>query len=742
MSISKNLKKLLSLLTVVCMVFALIPATVSFAGTDDVVSAAQKLRDLTDDDARALILEKLWEFGISEVGAGDTLTADDLVNEVLTVLPNDIESDVIGDGTGKISKATLTLFAGKLLKYRSSFLSEYSQYSTVIKQYLSDAKIKEVLGLPTTATQTDVYKKLMSSAFPVVKLNGASSAFEKSSNFATATTAYVNSLKTDDVLLKGAATALITKYSDDMMQKVNNAIVTYKFSTANVNDIAAILRTYNLCEAATSTGGGTTTGGGSIGGGAVVTPTPAPTSTPAPAGTGLSDALTNLGNILDKIATLDTAAATTAASDAIKAIGNIDVNKLTLADEKALQTKVEALVEAVLEKASVQTVAPVVTGDVAKAQLSDTEIAKTIDAVVAAAEKLSGVVKASKLDVAVEKAIVLNAKSGKDVSSSSVEFTTKVLAALNDKKIDSVELKTDIATVKIAPKDLGNGKDAVTVTVSKPVVADQYKKVVGDSIVVDLSVKAGDKTITNFSKPVEVSIPYTLKAGEDKNNITVFYVKADGTLENVAGTYDEATKSVIFTTKHFSMYVVKNNPVAFADVKTADWYKVYVETMAAKGIILGTDGSFLPEDKITRAEFAALLVRGFKLSDDTAVNSFSDIQSTDWFAKDVAAAAKTGIVSGVGDGAFAPNDNISRQDMAVMIARALKLVKNKSGVVLTSSNGLFKDYSSIDSYAQTGVATAAKYAVIKGLPDGTFAPKADATRAEAATMIYNLFFLK
>ncbi|MBQ2741408.1 MAG: S-layer homology domain-containing protein [Oscillospiraceae bacterium] len=109
----------------------------------------------------------------------------------------------------------------------------------------------------------------------------------------------------------------------------------------------------------------------------------------------------------------------------------------------------------------------------------------------------------------------------------------------------------------------------------------------------------------------------------------------------------------------------------FTDLGNHSWAADAIDTLAADGIIKGTsENSFSPASNITRADFAILLVRAFKLTSDNTEN-FADVSASDYFASELAIARNTGIVGGIGDNKFAPRNTITRQDMMVMVYRAL-----------------------------------------------------------------------
>ena len=132
--------------------------------------------------------------------------------------------------------------------------------------------------------------------------------------------------------------------------------------------------------------------------------------------------------------------------------------------------------------------------------------------------------------------------------------------------------------------------------VGKQELSDTARATVGDRPVYDFSVKSGGSTITNFNSNVEVSLPYTPAAGEDKNAIVVYYVDDSGSLKTVRGSYDAADGTVNFITTHFSKYVIGYNKVNFSDVSDADWFSGAVSFIASRDITTGTDKDLFSPD--------------------------------------------------------------------------------------------------------------------------------------------------
>ena len=172
----------------------------------------------------------------------------------------------------------------------------------------------------------------------------------------------------------------------------------------------------------------------------------------------------------------------------------------------------------------------------------------------------------------------------------------------------------------------------------------------------------------------------------------------------------------------------------FNDIATVVWAHEAITVLHEKGIISGRpDGSFAPDAAVTREEFVKMLVAalGFETSEATA--DFADVSGNEWFAPYVYAAYNNGIVSGMGDG-FGVGRNISRQDMAVMCANALKVKGAELKAVKAGSN--FAD--SISDYAKEAVEKLYSAGLINGLSDTEFGATGTTTRAQAAKLLYEV----
>lgn len=190
----------------------------------------------------------------------------------------------------------------------------------------------------------------------------------------------------------------------------------------------------------------------------------------------------------------------------------------------------------------------------------------------------------------------------------------------------------------------------------------------------------------------------------------------------------------------FSSSIVKetsgsDKSTSFTDI-SGHWAYDDIRYLSEKSIINGKSKElFCPEDCVTRAEFAALLVRTANLQASSDMR-FDDVYSNEWYAQSVSAAAGSGIIFGSG-GKFRPNDNISREEAAVMLMRACKA----NGIDVPQGSASFADSSEISSWAADDINAASALGIIRGMSNGSFMPKKTLTRAESAAVIKRLYGL-
>lgn len=381
------------------------------------------------------------------------------------------------------------------------------------------------------------------------------------------------------------------------------------------------------------------------------------------------------------------------------------------------------------------------------------EIIKNMDEVIKLAEELSEILEESGIDKKVEKKIIFNA--GNDSTENVDEITyvnaqipTEIFKSAKEKGINSIEIRSNVASLKIPPDSVeSNQASSISLQVKKLELTDEEKEKFTEeqrrlleeqNTIYDFNLNVDGKQVSKFNNKITIRIKYELKPGEDKDNITILYLADDGTIKNMSGKYDEETGEVVFSTNHFSRYLIRNLIITFKDIGENYWAKKNIESMASKGIINGKpDGSFDPNGMITRAEFAKMITVTIGIVDENAKCTFNDVSESQWYYKYVVSAANAGIIKGKPNNTFAPDDKITRQEIAVMIYRALgePTLNLKDLEVLLDYN----DWTYISDWATDALAVMIRTEIMKGKPCNIIDPEGYSTRAEAATVIYRFF---
>lgn len=174
----------------------------------------------------------------------------------------------------------------------------------------------------------------------------------------------------------------------------------------------------------------------------------------------------------------------------------------------------------------------------------------------------------------------------------------------------------------------------------------------------------------------------------------------------------------------------------FEDLAGYDWARESIEGLYQKGIIRGkTVSEFFPADKVLREEFITMLILATKLNVVAKDITFVDVPENAWFYEYVNRGYKSGIINGISDEYFGVGRPITRQDMAVMIYNVL----NVCGIPLEEfSENTYTDEDSIAEYAKNAVNYLTANGIFGGYEDNSFRPLNNASRAEAATVVFNM----
>ena len=295
---------------------------------------------------------------------------------------------------------------------------------------------------------------------------------------------------------------------------------------------------------------------------------------------------------------------------------------------------------------------------------------------------------------------------------------------LQDIKVQIEVSRPAEAVLKVVGKVAGNGQ----FTVLLPPL--EFK----------ITVSYGNQTVevNSFSTPVKryILIPENI----DRNQIsTALVIEKDGTVRHVP------TKVVMIRNKYYaqitgftnSVYVLVNHSREFVDVEN-HWAQSVVNEMGSRLIIKGTgEGLFTPNAAITRAEFAAIVIKALGLRESDQPSRFYDINKSDWFYGTVTAAVEHGLTTGYTDGTFQPGKIITREEALVVITRALNL----AGIDTTMSDAdiekviaQFIDGGNFGDWSRQAAAYCIENQLVVG-NQGIVEPNRHITRAEAAVIV-------
>lgn len=319
-----------------------------------------------------------------------------------------------------------------------------------------------------------------------------------------------------------------------------------------------------------------------------------------------------------------------------------------------------------------------------------------------------------------------------------VPLSQAIIEAAKAKGIANIAVTFNGVTVTI-PVSQFSTAISLTVTTAKPEVVTSVTKLKLASDVYEFTLSVNGVVQSTFKQPITIKLPLKNTDGLDKELLSVGKL-VYGNLQFQGGVLDG--DFIVEPRDTFSSYAVLENKVSFNDIAAVQaWAGRQIQVVAAKGAIEGVGaGKFAPKSNVTRAEFSKMLIRALNLENNSAVQSFSDVSSTAWYAPYVAVAAEKGIITGRSAAKFDPNATITRAEMATMISRALKSI-NPDAKTDSTAISKFSDAAKISASLRDGVAFAASHNLVIGNA-GKFNPNDTATRAEAAVIIYRTINFK
>lgn len=313
-----------------------------------------------------------------------------------------------------------------------------------------------------------------------------------------------------------------------------------------------------------------------------------------------------------------------------------------------------------------------------------------------------------------------------------------------EKSIDLIKLNGKNVDLEIIPNIIENNPDKKPISVEIATVKfDDIDKKPNNlsstpKSVSDINFKLGDDKVSKFDSVIKVSLKVDSSIKGDKD-LVAYLLKEDGKIEAFGGVYDNKEDKITFLTNHFSKYFVMENEKNFNDSEK-HWANNQIKSMASKGFVNGKgEGSFAPEDMITRAEFTALINRMLKFpSKDTDI-PFEDVSEDSWYYDSIKNVYNQKLINGKSFNSFDPNGKITRSEMTKIIGQILinKGYKNNN----INQYSKFKDVEEIQNWVKPSLNIALKNGLIKGSENQMFYPNKETTRAEATVVLYRLYKL-
>ncbi|WP_458123555.1 S-layer homology domain-containing protein [Paenibacillus sp. Z3-2] len=308
-----------------------------------------------------------------------------------------------------------------------------------------------------------------------------------------------------------------------------------------------------------------------------------------------------------------------------------------------------------------------------------------------------------------------------EVNGASYELPLNMLPSLTDNKVVTIGIG------KTSPNNVSTLVSAVR---------KQGFELIGTPMDFNLYIdgKQIERLNQGYSKRI---LPLPSQAESEKS--TAVWIDAEDQMHFVPSlfTKDDKQAQATISTPHNSMFAVVSANHAFTDMKD-HWGRYDVEMLANKFIVKGVnDDTFAPENPVTRAEFAALLVRSLGLPEHQQTSVFADIPSAQWYTGAVGTAQAAGLINGYGDGLFRPETPITREQMAVILVRALDFAGLKPQLNTDALNVL-ADRATLSVWASDSVSILLEAGLMEGMLPNRVSPKEMATRAQSAAVLNRL----
>ncbi|MDQ0169733.1 glycosyl hydrolase 53 family protein [Paenibacillus tundrae] len=275
-------------------------------------------------------------------------------------------------------------------------------------------------------------------------------------------------------------------------------------------------------------------------------------------------------------------------------------------------------------------------------------------------------------------------------------------------------------------------------------LTESQKATIGNRSILNVNVLINGEPMVWTDRLIEVVMA---NEGELQGSDTVRIVQSissNGEMKPVTYSItNDKNETIAFKPTQSGSFVITEVQVPLNDLHNHQWAKPEVQNLYGKGIIKGMNAtSFVPDGNLTRAQFLQMIIKGMgdlRLP-EASVQTPTDVKQGQWYADAVRIGVQMNIIQGRADGTFGANEPVSREDMAVMLNRALQSLKQETDTAApTAQEGnAFEDHSAIAGYAREAVASMQQLGLLNGMSDGTFAPKQTANRAQGAVAVARL----
>jgi len=279
--------------------------------------------------------------------------------------------------------------------------------------------------------------------------------------------------------------------------------------------------------------------------------------------------------------------------------------------------------------------------------------------------------------------------------------------------------------------------------IRKAILLNEIYYAEGYEAVQDIISEYGDKAgINSVSKTVAKGL-----IGKDFDDTDELYkkytelAKEGGSSSSAGGPSSSGGGKNIFSGNVATEITPGNNQVSvkknsFTDIEGVDWAVESINALFDKGIINGrTETLFEPNEFITREEFVKILVVALGYQNEAyGENVFADVNDSDWFVSYVNIAYRKNLVNGIGNNNFGSGSLITRQDMTLMVYNTLQ----SKGIECKEGKHIFSDEADLADYAKDAVKALYEMGIVNGVSETEFNPKGNATRAQAAKIVYGI----